>query len=499
MARWTTALVGVVVIVVSVLGSSATAAAATHTVAGEDDRAGGPTNFVVVADTPQHTEAAVRAVRREGGRVLQTWQQIGVVVVESSDRHFAAGMRRAPRVAAVGATRDLAAKQPVRLADERSAPRLGAGSSGGDDRKEADFDRQWNLRMINAPAAHRITDGSRDVTVGILDNGIDPDHPDLAANIDASQSVGCAVNGVPNRSPAAWRPTDVDARGAGHGTHVAGIVGAARNGIGVIGVAPGVRLASVKVVDADGYVYPEYALCGIMWAAEQDMEVTNNSYLVDPWAQWCSTDPDQAAVAAAMRRALAYSQRRDVVSVVAVGNAHGDLTAPSTDRASPNNGRPQQRRLDDHCRALPAGMPGVVAVSAVGPTGQKAYYSNYGLGVVDLAAPGGDGWLDWGDEQPRLTDTIWSTLPGGQYGWLQGTSMAAPHVAGVAALVRSAHPDATAAEVRSGLRDGARPVPCPTDGYDYNEDGRPDATCVGDAGQGFYGAGLVDALAAVTD
>src|SRR5699024_4926204 len=268
-----------------------------------------------------------------------------------------------------------------------------------------------------------------------------------------------------------------DARGAGHGTHVAGIVGAARNGIGVIGVAPGVRLASVKVVDADGYVYPEYALCGIMWAAEQDMEVTNNSYLVDPWAQWCSTDPDQAAVAAAMRRALAYSQRRDVVSVVAVGNAHGDLTAPSTDRASPNNGRPQQRRLDDHCRALPAGMPG----------------------VVELAAPGGDGWLDWGDEQPRLTDTIWSTLPGGQYGWLQGTSMAAPHVAGVAALVRSAHPDATAAEVRSGLRDGARPVPCPTDGYDYNEDGRPDATCVGDAGQGFYGAGLVDALAAVTD
>ena len=498
MTRWTTAMVGAVVTVVCLLGTSLPAMAAPRIAPGDNAPDAVPTNFVVLADTVSDastTKAAVRSIRQHGGRVLQTWNEIGVVVAEATNPDFAAELRRAPRIAAVGATRDLAAKKPTQLADDRTAPRLGAGSSGGDDSREADFERQWNLRMINAPAAHQVTDGSRDVTVGILDNGIDPDHPDLAANVDRRQSVGCTADGVPDRSPRAWRPSDEQERGSGHGTHVAGIVGAARNGIGVVGVAPGVRLASVKVVDADGFVYPEYALCGIMWAAEQAMEVTNSSYLVDPWAQWCSTDPDQAAVAAALRRALAYSDDKDVVSVVAVGNSHGDLAAPSVDRTSPNNGVPQQREVDDRCQALPAGLPGVV--SAVGPTGEKAYYSSYGRGVVDLAAPGGDGWIDWASERPRLTDTIWSTLPGGRYGWQQGTSMAAPHVAGVAALRRSVHADDTAAQVRTALQRDARPASCPAI-YDYNEDGEPDATCVGDAGEGFYGAGLVDALAAVT-
>lgn len=495
MARWTTAGVGVVVSLLCLLGMANPAAAAPVSNPGDGGPGQVPTNFLVVTDTT--TIESVRVIRQHGGRVLQAWPEIGVVVAEASSPGFAATLRRVSSIAAVGATRNLAAKPPAQLADVRTAPRLGAGSSGGDDAAEADFDRQWNLRMIDAPAAHRVTDGSRDITVGILDSGIDPDHPDLKANVDPDQSVGCAANGVPDTSPAAWRPADTDSGTAGHGTHVAGIVGAARNQIGVVGVAPGVRLASVKVVDAEGYVYPEYALCGIMWAAEHTMEVTNNSYLVDPWARWCSNDPDQAAISTALRRALSYSEQQGVVSVVAAGNGKTDLTTATVDDVSPNNGAPQRRTLGEDCQMLPAGLPGVVSVSAVGPTGEKAYYSNYGLGAVDVAAPGGDGWLDWASERPTYSDTIWSTLPGGRYGWLQGTSMAAPHVAGVVALMRSVHPDRTPAQVREALRDEARPLACPTD-YDYNGDGRVDARCEGKDGAGFYGAGMVDALAAVT-
>ena len=115
--------------------------------------------------------------------------------------------------------------------------------------------------MIKA-AGPQVTDGSRNVVVGVLDSGIEAAHPDLAANIDAADSVSCIGAGRPDTSPASW--LDDKAPGGYHGTHVAGTIAAARNGVGIVGVAPNVRLASVKVVNADGFIYPEYAVCGFV-------------------------------------------------------------------------------------------------------------------------------------------------------------------------------------------------------------------------------------------
>ena len=123
------------------------------------------------------------------------------------------------------------------------------------------------------------TDGSRSVVVGVLDSGIDAGRPDT--------------------SPTSWLPTTSD-----HGTHVAGTIAAARNGVGIVGVAPNVRVASVKVVNDDGFIYPEYAVCGFVWAATHHMDVTNNSYYVDPYEFWCDDQPDQAAAMEAVRRAV---------------------------------------------------------------------------------------------------------------------------------------------------------------------------------------------------
>ncbi|HEX6968108.1 MAG TPA: S8 family serine peptidase [Micromonosporaceae bacterium] len=94
-----------------------------------------------------------------------------------------------------------------------------------------------------------------------------------------------------------------------HGTHVAGTIAAAINGVGVTGVAPGVKVASVKVVDNDGYIYPQAAICGFMWVAEQGMQLTNNSYYIDPRQFNCRNDERQHPVWRAVQRAIRYLVR----------------------------------------------------------------------------------------------------------------------------------------------------------------------------------------------
>lgn len=353
---------------------------------------------------------------------------------------------------------------------------------------------QWDMDLIGATQAHDLQRGSTDVLVGVLDSGIDPDHPELASALDRSASAGC-LTGMPDTSASAWLPS------SNHGTHVAGIIAATDDGVGVTGVAPGVRIAAVKVVDGAGFIYPESALCGFMWAARRHMHIANHSYYVDPWLFTCQDVPGQSVVYEALRRAAGYATRRGVLSLAAAGNRGLDLAQPGTDPHSPSNARrPQPRALDQDCRVLPAQLPAVLTVSAVGAAGVKSSYSSYGLGVVDLAAPGGD----VRQRSPAATSgCVLSTVTGG-YGWLCGTSMATPHVAGVAALAASEHPGATPADITELLLASATPVSCPAGGYDPDSDGHANAQCrtaefAGDTGRAtrrhtsFYGVGLVNA------
>ena len=456
-----------------------------------------PTSFVVVQGGTG-TDKAVAATRAAGGTVTMEWPQIGVVIAEAADDEFDDVARSEPGIVAAGPTRALQAFQPPRGTTPDGAVRgLGPGTSGGDDTAEPLNDKQWDMRMIKADKAHLATDGNRAITVGILDSGIEADHPDLAANVDPAQSVSCVDKGRPNTAPTAWQPTTSD-----HGTHVAGTVAAARNGQGIIGVAPNVRLAAVKVVDDDGYIYPEYAICGFLWAADKGMEVTNNSYFIDPYYLWCKANEDERPVITAVERALKYSEKKDVVNVASAGNSRWDLSKPITDSGSPNN-RPadegaEVRYTDHRCYDMPVELKNTVAVSAVGPTKEKAYYSNFGRGVIDVTAPGGDAWLDWNAPKSNAADAILSTTFNGGYGYKQGTSMAGPHAAGVAALVRGTDTGLNAEQSISTLKREADTLACP-ELYDYTDDGVADATCEGGKkGTGFFGAGLVDALEAVT-
>lgn len=233
-------------------------------------------------------------------------------------------------------------------------------------------DLQWNLRQIMVPEAHAINRGEA-VTIGVIDGGINTSHPDLASQIDYNKSVSC-LDGVPNQEPGAIE--DV----AGHGTFVAGIIAAASNGIGITGVAPSSKLAIIKAATDEGLFLPEAVICSFMWAGDKQLDVTNNSYFVDPNLYNCHNDSEQHAVWKAVRRAVKYAQLQGVSIVVAAGNSNIDLAHPET----------FDDELSNACNIIPQDMPNVIVVSANGNLEEKADYSNYGVGVIDVVAPGGD-------------------------------------------------------------------------------------------------------------
>jgi len=449
----------------------------------------GPTlRYLVVFDKGTAEPAADAQISAACGATTVYYPQIAVAVATSPDPGFGDKIGPGRAYSAQGESWTSNGQSSRKKVDET----MSAASllSSTESVPSADLgDKQWDMRLIDANLAHQITEGDPRVVVGVLDSGIDPRHPDLKPALDPQLSVGC-LTGKPDPSVAAWAPTT-----SPHGTHVAGIIAAADDGKGVTGVAPGVRVASVKVVDDDGYIYPEYAVCGFMWAATHGIAITNNSYYVDPWEYTCSDQQGQRVVTEAMKRAVDYATSQGVLNIAAVTNSAADLTQPGTDTRSPDNAPSHPvRSVDGNCSVLPAAERGVVAVSSVGSNQLKASYSSYGLGAVDVTAPGGDV-----HQKPANGNNpcVLSTVPGG-YGDFCGTSMAAPHVAGVAALLASTHFGDTPAQLTKLLNQQAKPVQCPSD-YDLNDTGAQDAYCSGYASfNGFYGHGMVNALNAVS-
>ncbi|MEV7523678.1 S8 family serine peptidase [Streptomyces sp. NPDC091371] len=457
-------------------------------------------SYVANLNTYATVQAAKKAIERAGGTVVTAYEQIGVVVAHSQNPDFAKTLRANRGLfTSVGATRT-APLQPVQTTDEGATQQLSAAdaakaAAAAQEGQEPLEPNQWDLRTIKADQAHKINDGSQDVTVGVIDTGVDDTHPDLAPNFSKEQSANC-VGGVADTTEGAWRPY---ANGSDHGTHVAGTIAAPRNGVGISGVAPGVKIAAIKVSEpGTSLFYTEAVVCGFMFAAEKGIEVTNNSYYVDPWLYNCKSDDDQKALVEAIGRATKYAERKGTLHVASAGNSNHDLAGDSIlDDSSPNDTTPGPRTIDPKvCLDLPTQLPGVVTVSATGDKGLKSYYSSYGLGVVDVAGPGGDKWQI--PATPDANGRVLSTVLGGGYGYKQGTSMAAPHVAGVAALLKSAHPSATPSQIQAMLKAQATKAECPAQIYNSAGTLVDATTCQSKWGQtGYYGYGVVDALKAV--
>lgn len=246
----------------------------------------------------------------------------------------------------------------------------------------------WGVDRIDADVVHSGGNSGSGIKVAIIDTGIDLDHPDLTVAGGATFVEGTTS------------PDDDE----GHGTHVAGTVAAlAGNGIGVIGVAPAASLYAVKVLDSSGSGYYSDIVAGIDWSVSNGMQVINMSL---------GGSSDDSTLRAACDNAYAAG----VVVVAAAGNS----------------GNPAGK--GDNV-GYPAKYESVIAVAATDSGDRRASFSSTGP-AVELAAPGVD---------------ILSTYYGGQYATASGTSMASPHVAGVATLVLYANPGFTNVEVRSAM------------------------------------------------
>ncbi|MEU7005712.1 S8 family serine peptidase [Streptomyces sp. NPDC046332] len=484
------------------LPTGASAAVASDTPATTSVSTNGPKlSYVVNVEGGRKTAASVKkAIAAAGGTVVISYDQIGVIVVHSQNPEFATTIRKARGVVSAGSTRTapLSVQTDTSVGEggqSLSASEATAAAASATDDQDALEPLQWDLPAIQADKAHKRTLGSRNVTVGVIDTGVDDTHPDLAPNFDAKASANC-VTGKPDITPGSWRP---NAGESDHGTHVAGTIAAAKNGTGVTGVAPGVKVSGIKVSTPDGFFYTEAVVCGFVWAAEHGVDITNNSYYTDPWLFACKNDADQKALIEAVTRATRYAERKGTVNVAAAGNSAMDLASDElTDATSPNDTTPVTRVIDPkECLDYPAMLPGVVTVSATGAKDLKASYSNYGDGVIDVAAPGGDRTEYQTPDAPAVNGRILSTTVNGGFNYKAGTSMASPHAAGVLALLKSTHPKASPAALKAMLYAQADDRAC-TNPYDINADGTVDAVCEGGKNKnGFYGAGLVNALDAV--
>ena len=450
---------------------------------------------------------AAASITAAGGTVVQSYPQIGVVIARSSSSTFRSSVMRNGAIQGASATAAFATHVSDGVANQSGASSSVVNTPVSDTDPLSGL--QWDMQQIHTPEAHAITGGSPSVVVGDIDTGLDYTHPDLAPNVDSADSVNC-VSGVP--VPGSVAAMDDN----GHGTHTAGTIAAAANGIGIVGVAPNVKIAGIKAGNADGFFFPEAVVCAFMWAGTHHIPVTNNSYFADPYLFNCKNDPTQRAIWDAEQRAILFAESKGTVVVAAEGNEADDIAHPTQDVTSPDDTTPIVRTVHNDCAVVPVEVQGVVGVTADGNLLQKSFYSSYGIGKADVTAPGGDSILQVTAAAPN--GRVLSTWPaslfnfcarqvvdasGATYCYAQGTSMASPHVAGVAALVESAGVTSRGAVV-AALEKTADPIACPTPTVlaEYSffpsvSNGAPQHCSGGTSYNSWYGHGQVNALSAI--
>lgn len=482
-------------------------------------RAAGPQTWVVAfkqsGSLPANVDSMVKAA---GGTITTRIPEIGAIGVTSSDPGFGAQMAANASVQAADTATATQLIDPTAASDTNNG---GTYSPTGPDPQAMPDPlgkEQWDKMRMNATltGSYAIQQGRKDVRVAVLDTGADQTHIDVAPNLDVADS----------RSFVPSEPTIQDFNG--HGTWCISAIGAPINGVGISGVAPNVTLVSEKVLSGAGrglFLYTDQAL---VYAGQMHFDIASMSlggYIPKQGDNSNSNNgPGDHTDYILLNRAIQFARSNGVLPVAALGNENYDLSDGSFFRSYVE---------------APGEIPGVVGVAATGYYNQKAFYSNYGMGKTDVSAPGGStrdysgvpgsgaapgyggegrligAWSSTGSSAPsdpvEVCTGAGGTPPCYLYGYVQGTSMATPNAAGVAALIISQYGDFTAnnpnkphmspTQVETILQTTANNQPCPEPRTVTTGPGLTfsTATCQGDTGyNSFFGKGIVDALKAVT-
>ena len=275
------------------------------------------------------------------------------------------------------------------------------------------FAGQWDMQKINMPSTWDLTHGSSNIKVAVVDSGVNYAHPDLAGRVTNGRDFSrCST--VVNHSECVEKERDNDSNDDfGHGTHVAGTIGAiTNNNIGVAGIGWNVSILAIKAVGSTGEGIMTDITDGIRYAADSGAKVINLSL--------GSPAPCNEGNFLAYQEAINYATSKGAIVVAAAGNDNKDAG-----------------------NVTPASCNGVITVGATTADDTRSSYSNFGS-IVDIAAPGG--------QKPCTQATcITSTWLSTQYTSITGTSMATPHVAGVVALLLSSAPGLSQGQVRECL------------------------------------------------
>jgi len=367
---------------------------------------GAPTNYLIVAKGQGKGSADLDdLVARAGGAITAKIPAIGVVLASSFNPDFLAVVTADPRVQK--AAEDIEVQwidnEQFVKASESDLQVTGVNS-------EPYWGYQWNIRQIYANETAANGDmgwGVKRARVAVLDSGIWSGHPDIAPNLN----LGLSISFVPSEG------LDPTVAGFNHGTHVAGIIAAPINGLGVQGVAPQAEIVAVKVLGQSGSGDFSWVIQGLMYAAEIEADVVNMS-LGATFDRINAGGGGAGPLISALSRAINYATAAGVLCVSSAGN--------------------NAVNLNSRIWSIPAQSGNGMAVAATGPCGltnfdRAASYTNFGRSVINVTAPGGD-WscgtsLDMVLSPAGYNGVVW------QYYFAAGTSMAAPHVSGVAALI----------------------------------------------------------------
>lgn len=413
---------------------------------------------VFAGDLPADAGALVQAA---GGRLTCAVPPVGVLTATSADPEFLARLRARARLAAAGPALAVGLRAP------KAGPVLESGAAATPAGADLFQRYQWDIKRVTGGGrSFALGTGSHDVVVGLIDTGIDPNHPDLQRNLLGARNFHPGV------------ATFLDEHG--HGTHVAGTI--CGNGR-ILGVGPNLGFRAYRVFAATGGALTAWIIAAMVAAADEGVDVLAMSLGgFDVMSRYYIDAQGQSDVAdfLAYQRAVRYALQRGCAVVAAAGNDAIDIGNPRrvTDFLNAEYG-PYGYVFRGTAREVPGTLAGVLAVSSTGPEDAPAAYSNFGAGAIDLTAPGGDcrrypaaGW--W-------TDMCVSAFPGGRYAWMAGTSMATPKVAGVVAL-------AMADQFR---RTGRKPGPAQAAALVLQA-----AADIGRRGvDPLYGRGMADALA----